>query len=91
MRRQRVSHQRERGREAPFPYVTIGANQYAGGAVAGLLAGEIELLAAEDALSAARQQLARLNSQNLLAELALIRALGGGYIDTPLSPAVRTE
>lgn len=45
------------------------------------LANQLPLLAAEDATIAAKQRLETLQSDNLAADIALIRALGGGYGD----------
>lgn len=45
------------------------------------LASQLPLLAAEDATIAAKQRLQTLHSDNLAADIALVRALGGGYGD----------
>jgi NodT family efflux transporter outer membrane factor (OMF) lipoprotein len=46
------------------------------------LADRLQLLAAEDGMIAAQQQVATLDARDIALEIALIRALGGGFADT---------
>lgn len=53
---------------------TIASNRYRGG-----LSTYLDVLTAEDALISARRQVAGLNARAFTLDIALIRALGGGY------------
>jgi NodT family efflux transporter outer membrane factor (OMF) lipoprotein len=47
------------------------------------LANQLQLLAAEDATTAARKAIVRLESQEVATTIALIAALGGGFVEGP--------
>lgn len=69
----RLRHMREAHATAQAAW-QIADNRYRGG-----LANYLEVLSAEDALIATRRDLASLETRALALEIALIRALGGGF------------
>ncbi|WP_166795060.1 TolC family protein, partial [Pseudomonas aeruginosa] len=69
----RLDHAQEAERAANAAWI-VANNRYRGG-----LATYLDVLAAEDALISARRSVASLKTRALALDIALIRALGGGY------------
>lgn len=69
----RLSHSRESLRAAQLAY-TVAHNRYRGG-----LATYLDVLGAEDSLIAARRDVASLESRAFTLDVAMVRALGGGF------------
>jgi NodT family efflux transporter outer membrane factor (OMF) lipoprotein len=79
-RKRALATQRDAARQslrAGQQALTIAELRYRNG-----IADQLQLLAAEDATLAAQQQVASLDATDIATDIALIRAIGGGFTDT---------